>query len=99
MTEYGRALHYPRHRRRHRLTDAQLEEISEAFREFSELVTPGETPDVIEADPDDNHFLAAGDMGKVDCILSGDPQLLDLGSYHDIPILSPAEFLRRYFPE
>lgn len=99
LGEYDRVLHYPRHRRRHRLTDEQLEEVAEAFLELAALVVPDEMPNVIENDPDDNHFLAAANAGRADCIVSGDPHLLDIESYEGIPIHSPAEFLKRYFPE
>lgn len=99
LSEYARVLRYPRLRRGHQLTDTQLAEIDEAFREFTEFVVPDETPDVVEDDPDDNHFLAAADAGRVDCLVTGDPHLLKLDSYKGIPILSPADFLDRLFPE
>lgn len=99
LREYGSVLRYPRHRRKHLLTDLQLEDIDEALRELTLLVEPSETPRVVESDPDDDHFLACADTGQADCIVSGDPHLLSVGSYKDIPILSPADFLRQYFPE
>lgn len=99
LSEYARVLRYPRLRRGHQLTDIQLAEIDDAFQEFTELVAPDETPDVVEDDPDDNHFLAAAEAGNANCLVTGDPHLLTLGSYKDIPILSPADFLRRFFPE
>ena len=99
LSEYDRVLHYPRHRRKHRLTDGQLEEIDEAFREFAEIVVPSETPAVVEDDPDDDHFLACTDSGSADCLVTGDPHLLKLGYYKGIPILSPADFLTRFLLE
>lgn len=99
LSEYLRVLNYPRLRPVHRLTDAQLVEIDEAFREFTELVEPDETPAVVADDPDDDHFLACADSGGADCLVTGDPHLLKLGFYKDIPILLPADFLQRYFPE
>lgn len=59
LSEYGRVLSYPRHRRAHQLSDLQLLDIDEAFREFAGIVTPDEVPAVIKQDPDDDHFLAA----------------------------------------
>lgn len=99
LSEYDRVLHYPRHRRKHGLTDAQLEEIGEAFREFAELVEPGETPAVVTEDLDDDHFLACADSGGADCLVTGDTHLLNLGFYKAIPILPPEDFLSRYFSE
>jgi len=98
LREYVRVLNYPRLRPVHRLTDAQLVEIEESFREFTELVEPVETPAVVEDDPDDDHFLACADSGGADCLVTGDPHLLKLGSYKGISILSPADFLTRFFP-
>jgi putative PIN family toxin of toxin-antitoxin system len=99
LTEYSRVLRYPRLRELHHLSDAQLDEIDEGFREFAELVEPLLLPSVVEDDPDDNHLLACSETGQVDCLVSGDRHLLQLGAYKDIPILSPAEFLARYFAE
>lgn len=97
LNEYVRVLNYSRLRQVHRLTDAQLAEIDESFREFTEFVEPRETPAVVKDDPDDDHFLACADCGHADCLVTGDPHLLKLGSYKDIPILSPADFLSRFF--
>jgi len=46
-------------------------------------------------DPWDNKFLEAALAGAVDCIVSGDADLLELAQFDDIPILRPAEFLAR----
>lgn len=46
-------------------------------------------------DPKDNKFLEAALAGEADCIVSGDSDLLDLGSFKEIPILRPAEFVTR----
>lgn len=99
LREYADVLRYPRLRKVHQLTDAELAEIDEAFQEFTEVATPTETPAVVKDDPDDDHFLAAADTARVDCVVTGDPHLLRLGSYKEIPILSPAGFLTQFFPE
>jgi putative PIN family toxin of toxin-antitoxin system len=98
LREYVRVLNYPRLRPVHRLTDAQLVEIEESFGEFTEMIEPEETPTVVTDDPDDDHFLACADSGGADCLVTGDPHLLKLGSYKGISILSPADFLIRFFP-
>ena len=48
---------------------------------------------VIKADPEDDTILIAAVEGKADCIISGDAHLKNLGTYQDIPILTPAEFV------
>lgn len=99
LAEYGRVLNYPRHHRLHQLTDLQLLEVDEAFREYAELVTPDEVPAIIKQDPDDDHFLAASATARADALITGDPHLLELETYEGIPILRPAAFLDQFFPE
>ena len=59
-----------------------------------ELVIPDQTVDACR-DPKDNKFLEAALAGKADCIVSGDADLLGMGSFEGMPILRPAEFLAR----
>jgi putative PIN family toxin of toxin-antitoxin system len=49
----------------------------------------------IEADPDDDMVLACALSSKADCVVSGDPHLLDLGVFEDIPILTVNVFLEQ----
>lgn len=46
-------------------------------------------------DPQDDKFLEAALAGQANCLVSGDADLLDMGSFEGIPILRPAEFLAR----
>ena len=57
-----------------------------------ELVIPNQIVSACR-DPKDDKFLEAALAGCVDCIVSGDADLLDMGSFEAIPILRPAEFL------
>ena len=99
LSEYAKTLRYPRLRRLHQFTDTALGEIDAAFQEFTEVITPIDTPAIVADDPNDDHVLAAADTGRVDCIITGDKHLLTLGSHKGIPILSPADFLARFFPD
>jgi uncharacterized protein len=45
---------------------------------------------VVAADSDDDHVVAAAIAAKADMIVSGDRQLLALGTHQGIQILSPA---------
>jgi len=46
----------------------------------------------ISRDHDDDHILAAALYGQVDCIVTGDKDLLILRNIENIPILPPADF-------
>lgn len=51
---------------------------------------------VVKDDPEDNTIIIAAVEGNADCIIAGDKHLKDLGTYQNIPILSPAEFVGTY---
>jgi uncharacterized protein len=46
-------------------------------------------------DPDDDQVLACALAAKADLIVSGDRHLLDFQQYQDIPIVTPADALKR----
>ena len=47
---------------------------------------------VVCRDPKDNIFLELALSGKADCIITGDPDLLVLNPFENIPIITPKEF-------
>lgn len=49
----------------------------------------------VSVDPDDDHVLACAVAAHADLIISGDSDLLKLGQYQGIPIVSPAAALTR----
>ena len=54
---------------------------------------------VVVEDPDYDKFIACALALKAGVIISGDKALLEIIQYRGIPILSPAAFLKRFFPE
>jgi len=62
---------------------------------WSRFVQPKEPVAVIVDDPDDDKFLACAVAANASAIISGDPHLLGLGSYRNIPIMTPAQFLEQ----
>jgi len=50
-------------------------------------------------DPRDDKFLELAISGRAHCIVSGDGDLLQIGSWRDIPIMTPDEFLNRFVSE
>lgn len=93
LTEYERVLNYPDLRARHHLSAAEIADIISDFRKFAVHIAVEETPQVIKKDPDDDKFLVCAAAGGAAYIVSGDPHLLALKEYQEIPILPPAAFL------
>lgn len=65
------------------------------IRIMSELVEPQVRIDKIKRDPDDNRVLECAVESKADCIVSGDMDLLKLGSFKGISIVNPTGFIER----
>jgi putative PIN family toxin of toxin-antitoxin system len=87
LSELRRVLAYPKLARA--ISDpAGLAALIEAV---AVVVAPTRTIDAI-ADEADNRVLEAAIAGEVNHIISGDRHLLDLVSFKQIPILSPAAF-------
>ena len=91
LAEYWTALHYESVQRRSGLSDEEIEEILDPF---AEEETEPAAIDPICRDPKDDQFLAAAVGGEADYIVTCDDDLLTLGSYQGIMIMSPGTFLR-----
>lgn len=61
--------------------------------DFSQLVKPTGTIEVIQSGPDDNRVLECAIASNSQFVVSGDKHLLTLGEYRGIRILKVAEFL------
>jgi putative PIN family toxin of toxin-antitoxin system len=95
MAEIERVLHYPRIRDRYAVAEQDITRLVESLRADA-LIVPGDHPVTgVCADPDDDKFLACALEAQADCIVTGDPDLLDLGGTQGIAILKPHEFLER----
>lgn len=67
--------------------------VTDFLLDTAEFVTSAEEIFVVAADPTDNKFLEAAIAGQADFIVSGDNHLLDLGTFREIPIIKPRQFL------
>ncbi|MGH8634161.1 MAG: putative toxin-antitoxin system toxin component, PIN family [Burkholderiales bacterium] len=65
------------------------------YAELAQLVHSPPIAPVVIRDPDDDHVLACAIAAKADLVVSGDSDLLKLGQYQGIPIVSAAEALTR----
>ena len=64
--------------------------LAEVWR-LAEVIDPPPLPKPVCHDPDDDEVLALAIAAKVELIVSGDKDLLSLGSFEGIPILAPAQ--------
>ena len=68
----------------------------EALQAITLLFIPSERVNAVADDPDDNRVLECAVAAEADFIVSGDKHLLHLEQFHNIPILSPQQFLHLY---
>lgn len=61
------------------------------LRSEAEIVQPDTDLSVVR-DPDDDKFLEVAVHGAADYLVSGDQDLIVLGSYEDVDVVSPDEF-------
>jgi putative PIN family toxin of toxin-antitoxin system len=80
-------------RQRFPLYAPKLSLLEASIREQALLVPLGSLSIIVSRDKNDNMVIETAVIGKTSCIVSGDKDLLALGSYKNITILKPAEFL------
>ena len=92
VTELSHVLAYPRVARRLSLSQGEVEAILTALLATAEIA-PGqlELPGVTR-DPKDDAGVACAKEGQAGYIVSGDRDLLDLGHYEDIQVVTPQQF-------
>lgn len=93
LEEYRRVLNYPRTRRRHHLSPAEIDLALDDIREMAVNVPDWPTLHVVADDPDDDKFLECAVAAQAEIIVSGDEHLLSLGSFQGIQVLTPAAFV------
>jgi putative PIN family toxin of toxin-antitoxin system len=74
------------------LTAAQ---ILRNYQRLAQRVAARKLPRPVSRDADDDHVLACALAAQADLIVSGDDHLLSLKIHQQIPIVAPAEALRR----
>ena len=93
FAEFAEVLNYPKFA----LTDDEVRAIVEdELLPFCEVVDVKEKISGVCRDPFDDQFLAVAVNSGAAWIVSGDRDLLDLGSYGKARIVSPQEFLSQF---
>ena len=90
LEELANVLTRPAATKRLALIGKSAREVLADYVEVVDLVEPVEVPRVVPNDPDDDHVIAAA---RADCIVSGGSDLLSLGSFQGIKILTAAGFM------
>ncbi|EKD65502.1 MAG: hypothetical protein ACD_50C00069G0002 [uncultured bacterium] len=60
-------------------------------------VNPKQKINAVKADRNDNKIIEAAVESNADFIITGDKHLLNLKKYREIKIVSPSQFLTKYF--
>jgi putative PIN family toxin of toxin-antitoxin system len=92
LAELGRVLRRPSTQYFTGYSSADVSEFVSEWRNVNEVVEPTVRIDA-SRDPTDNRVLEAALAGHADYIVSGDRDLLALGEFDGIPIVTPAQFL------
>lgn len=94
VTEYLEVLRRPELVRKYQsIANRDLQAILRLI-ERATVVVPTSVPAVCR-DPADDMFLAAAKEGTADCIVTADNDLLDIGTYEGIEIVTAEAFLLR----
>ncbi|MGB4779666.1 putative toxin-antitoxin system toxin component, PIN family [Microbacterium sp.] len=72
---------------------ADVEALLRVLSEQTATVALGAVTITASRDPDDNRVIETAELGEAPLIVSGDSDLLDLGSYRSIAITRPADWL------
>ncbi|MDE2058985.1 MAG: putative toxin-antitoxin system toxin component, PIN family [candidate division NC10 bacterium] len=95
LQEYLRVLTYPKFR----LSNQEVRGlIEEELLPFVETVRVRKRFAVVQRDPEDNKFLECAVAGQAEHLVTGDQDLLELGAYRGITILTVGNFLSQIAP-
>jgi len=76
-------------------SDERLVRAEKYITDCTKRVNPAETLDVVKEDPDDNRVLECAEAAGCEAVITGDLDLLRLGKYREIRIMTVREFLNR----
>lgn len=95
LEELADVLTRPSATKRLALIGKAVHEVLADYVEAIELVEPLEVPRVVPGDADDDHVIAAAVAAGAALIISGDTDLLSVGSHQGIEIISAAMAVER----
>ena len=92
LEELERTLNYPKVRKHLKLSDPEIRQTLAAIEFIADLVPGVAISPVKISDKDDIKYLTAAMEGRVAYLVSGDSDLLCLGEYEGISIVTPKVF-------
>lgn len=94
LDEAARALAYPRIRQKYRIGIKEAEEVVASLALLSDRIELSGVTWRASRDPEDDSFLACAVQGQADVVVTGDKDLLTLGTFQGIRILTAQAFLK-----
>ena len=76
-------------------TEEEIKENIKFISKITEIIDTDIKIDIIKEDEDDNKIIECAVAADVDAIVSRDKHLLNIKKYKNIPILKPADFLKK----
>lgn len=94
IVELEEKLRLPRISQRYKLTEEDIRFVVGLLRTQAQLVmVPAEEQRVVTSDPEDDYVLATARLGQAQYLVTGDRNLLNMGEYEEVTIITPREFL------
>ncbi len=82
--------------RKFKATEQQVAEARAILRDAATIVRPSNRLDVVRDDPDDNRIVECAISAGSDFIVTGDKDLLRMGRYYSIEMITVSDFLERF---
>ena len=79
-------------------TETSIEHVLREFRQLVELIESPPLSHRICRDADDDQLLGLAQTENIDMLVSGDNDLLQIGAFAGIPIVTPADAVKRLSP-
>ena len=98
LAELADVLSRPSIAKRLALVGRSARDVLSDYVEAVEVVEPGAVPRVVPNDADDDHVIAAAVASHAEAIISGDTDLLSMGSHGGIRIIDAAQALSQIAP-
>jgi putative PIN family toxin of toxin-antitoxin system len=95
IDEVANVLERPKFQKRINELNASPAELMEALLGTVEIVRPNKKYQAVAMDPDDNKIIDCAVAAVADCIITGDPHLLKLKVFLNMPIITPRQFIQK----